>query len=360
MANPIKAAELAIDAAKIAKTASKVEDTAKTAIKVGEAFTVRGPDNVLYDFPAGATPQQARKYIETKLKLPPAIAPAPETPPKLAPGWYVDDATGEYHQIGADGAPVTKPKTSETPEAMAQYLIPPNSKGEKVVRDFFLDARKKQAHGKADYQAHDVINLFKSAFKDNKSPNSQFYYNLYDRLGRSTALDGRVQVVSDSEFLAKGGQTNWAAAHHWGRKETYFPIRTLENHRDDLSLLNSIMGHELVHGATARVIDTNNLVASEVSQPLLKMVNYVQSAGLENDRAIWYGLTNSKEFVSEIFSSPRFRETAKEAGVWYQTVTALAGILGISSLIQDSAARAEFEKLIEFDSASGAIADGST
>jgi len=281
-------------------------------------------------------------------------------PPKYAPGWYVDDATGEYHQIGPDGAPVQKPKTSHTPEAMEQYLIPPNSKGDKMIRDFFFDARKKEAFGKATYPAKDVISLFKDAFKDNNTPNSRFYYNLYDRLQNSTANVGTVKVMGNGQFISAGGRHNWAAAHHWGRKETYFPIRTLEQSKDDPSYLNMVMGHELVHGGTARVIDTNNLVAAELSQPLIRMISYATQEGLEKDSHIWYGLTSNKEFASEIYASPMFREAAKEAGVWYQTVTALAGILGISSLIQDSAARAEFEKLIEFDSASGAIADGST
>lgn len=348
MANPIKAAEIAVDATKVAKAASKVEDTAKVAIKAGEAFTVRGPDNVLYDFPAGATPQQARKYIANKLKLEPTPAPTPEAPPKLAPGWYVDDTTGEYHQVGEDGKPVPMDKNpivrEQWPDSQKEYM--PSTESQKVLRTFAFDIKKELAKRNPEYKATEIMSLIKPAFKNKNDPSSLFYANLYDKLESSDATTTKVRFVNQNAFTGGDSGGYYNGVDH----EIVIPERSVEAAlKTDPEWLNYAISHELSHGATLRKVHYNLGLQRDVNKLMYDMQKHVIDNNIAMTQRDQYGFTNWREFLAEIYSRPMFRQVAKDAQVWNRTVLLMAGILGLGSVVEDSTMRAEFEKMLEFN-----------
>jgi hypothetical protein len=166
-------------------------------------------------------------------------------------------------------------------------------------------------------------------------------------------MDTKVSFVNDQRFYSVADQ-NAAGYYERTDHEIVFPTRTIETVRTtEPDFMHYAMGHELAHGATVRKGAYDLGLQKTINGYIDEMKKYLADNNIQLPERELYGFTNWKEFIAEVYSRPQFRKLAKDAQVWNKTVLTLAGTLGLSAVVQDSAMRAEFEKTLEFDPSSG-------
>ena len=313
--------------------------------------------------------KQIRSAILSKDTSTPSIEAVPSKAPepaKLSPGWYVDDKTGVYHQVGEDGKPVpmTKDQTvrEQWPDPLKEYQAP--KKTLDILNPFYQEVlqkivKQKKSGGAVniEYKAKEIIPFFQSAFKiaaKDSTPSSRFFGNLFEKLDSSEARNTRVQFVDNITFKNAIQDPNAAAYYDRVDHTVVFPENTLVAAHNDENFMHYAMGHELAHGATVRKTRLDLGIQKTLKGYMQEMELYALNHNVPMTERDRYGFTNYKEFIAEVYARPQFRQLAKDAQVWNRTVLTLAGMLGLGAVVQDSAMRAEFEKTLEFN------ANGST